>query len=661
MKTSLELRQNRSTGVPENTLRALPGQFFEDGTPIDTSLNIQAPKDNAFYGGGTRLEYPVGTVFGCDHLELLKTRSASYYSVYDSSKGETGQNPGALRFHPVTDDPSFVYVSSAHIDKQMNNAYIAFAMGGSTAPAASAKKKRSASASKSRPQVCLAFIKPSDSKGNARAAAEGWTEAYPGQLQVEGEIVKNWFKKQLKSMGIRPTVSPSLGASVTAILKTLYSAGETVDTLVSAARLNAIIAAEKVDVVGLSILTKGPFAWYLENIEREHARGTRCSALSRDPKDGASVAEAAYAVCMAHNAKTGNISMPETPSALDSMKKALEDGWSLNEMLTPENLEKNDDYEDYLAAMADGSIPLPERPVDMGVSFIEGLMSNSKNECPKDSDGFHVDPADWKKLVRNLYKKTNTLLVGPTGTGKTQLIQKLCEQTGTPCTVIQMGTITDPTEQLVGKMDIVSTGGTVFDYADFAIAIQNPGVVILDEINRCPRNGTNILFSCLDGTRCITASGAKSSDMRVIPVHPDCVFFATANIGYEYSGTAQIDKALQTRFMMLKTKYLTVDQEKEILKVRTGIGENDAYNIAFVANQIRRKNWESELSSSVSTRETILCAEYVRDGFSCAEAIEACFYPLFDEGNSMWGAVDVNSELHKVKVIVDGLLTKEAK
>ena len=655
MQTSLETRANRNSNGPENTLRALPGQTFEDGTPIDPTLNIQSPKDNALYDGGTRLEYPIGTVFACDHLELVDTKRTKFYSVYDLSKSQTGQNPGDLRFHPVSADPSFVFLSPKHKDVEMNNAYISWKPDMVTFKKTVSRKKTAKTA---RPSVCLAFITPCDPDGNARGPIKGWQEAYQGQIETEGEILKNWFKRQLKTLGIRPAITPAMNAVSTDRLTKLYERGETINSLLSALRLECIIAKEKVDAVGISILSQGPFQWYLDVILDEHEKGENCTAMHRLPDEQAHVSEAVYAICASHNAKTGNITSPDLAVASDAVKKALEAGWSLNEMILPEYLEKNDDLDEYLEDLASGKIPLPERPVNNGASFIENVMANKNNACPKDEDGFHVDPTDWKKLVRNLYQKTNTLLAGPTGTGKTQLIQKLCEQTGTPCTVIQMGTITDPTEQLVGKMDIVSTGGTVFDYADFALAIQKPGVVILDEINRCPRNGTNILFSCLDGTRCITASGAKSSDMRVIPVHPECVFFATANVGYEYSGTAQIDKALQTRFMMIKTKYMTVDQEKQILMVRSGISEGDAYNIAFIANQIRRKKWEGELASSVSTRETLLCADYVRDGFTCREAIEACFYPLFDEGNSMWGTVDVNSELHKVEVIVDGLLQK---
>ena len=659
MKTSLEQR-GRNNGVAENTLRALPGQIFPDGTPVDTTLNIQSPKDPVYYGGGTRTEYPIGTVFGCDHLELVKTKNlTSFYSVYDESKGQSGTNPGALRFHPVSDDPTFQFLSPDHKDTDMNNEYIHWSMTGGTAPAAASKPRKSPKKTKSAaasPVLCLACIRPHDSNGKARIPADGWKEHYPGQLAAEGEVIKNWFKRQLKTLGIRPSINPAMNAMAKSALETLYSAGETVNSLVSGARLNAVIAAEKADATGLSIHSKGPFQWYLDLLVKEHKEAQTCTAVARRHDEPEHVTEAAYVICVSHNARTGSINLPDTPDALAYTGKALEAGWSLNEMILPENLARNDDFEDYLQAIADGSIPLPERPAESETSLVDEMMTDPCLACPKPEEGFFVNPSDWKKLVRNLKRKTNTLLVGPSGTGKTQLIQKLCEKTGIPCTVIQMGAVTDPTEHLVGK-DTLAAGGTEVEYvlSKFAQAIQHEGVIILDEINRCPRNGTNLLFSCLDGTRMLPGNHGEA-----IPVHPECVFFATANIGVEYTGVGQIDRALQTRFMLLKTRYLTIDQEKEVLKVRGGISEADAYNIAYVANMIRRMAAKQELENSVSMRETLLCAEYIRDGFSFEEAIEACFYPLFDEGEEIWGAVDVNSEIHKVRTIVDGLTRKNS-
>ena len=47
----------------------------------------------------------------------------------------------------------------------------------------------------------------------------------------------------------------------------------------------------------------------------------------------------------------------------------------------------------------------------------------------------------------------------------------------------------------------------------------------------------NVLFPCLDGRREFRIDIAGSKNARVVKFHPECVFFATANIGENYSGT----------------------------------------------------------------------------------------------------------------------------
>jgi len=214
-----------------------------------------------------------------------------------------------------------------------------------------------------------------------------------------------------------------------------------------------------------------------------------------------------------------------------------------------------------------------------------------------------------------------------------------------------MGLISDPTEQLVGKMDIdEKTGGTRFDWAKFALAVQQPGIVLLDELNRIPKNGANALFSCLDDTRELSADGAKGTDRRTVRVHPECIFFATANIGDEYTGTNEIDAALDTRFMHVEMDFIDADDEARILTARTGVGADDACVICNVARQIRRSSAESGLRP-VSTRETLRCARRVAGGFEVRQAMEDVFLTLYRDDRSDSDC----SERQQVRSIIQGV------
>lgn len=615
-----------------NTLRALPGQKLA-GAPIDTSLNVRAPKDAGKHPGGAREDYPIGTVFCSDHLDIDNSKGTPFYTVYQDE--DTVPN-----FHPVSLDPAFAYVNPSHRDDKMNAAYALFSAGidPNEAPAEPESKDTTAAA----------VYTPAEENGMARAKIANWKERYSGQLEEEAQLFTKWLRSLFNEKKATPA-SVMRPGTIEEVFKDLYECGESIDVLASRSRFEAFLKTEGIEYSDFSILKDAPHKRYLDFLMKEHTNRTACSATERSYDEADSLADAMSIVRNAHSDLSGNTVHGNDLEDSQNLKAAIKAGWSLNDLLDPDNLKKSASFSEYVSDLAKGVIAPPQTFVANGASYIEMLMADKKNACPKDKDGFHVEKNVWKILVRNLNRKVNTMLVGPSGCGKTEIIRILCERTGTPLTVIQMGTITDPTEQLIGKMDLDSiTGGTVFDWAEFTKAIQKPGVVLLDEINRIPKNGENILFSCLDKTRELSAAGAKSSDKRVIPVHPDCCFVATANIGDEFTGTKEIDAALENRFMKVELDYLTQKQEKTMLVIREGIKETDAENITLVATQIRQLARKEDMKS-ISTRYTLECASLVKDGFTAIEAMELVFLPIYDAGS---GNGDSSSERAHVKSII---------
>ena len=166
------------------------------------------------------------------------------------------------------------------------------------------------------------------------------------------------------------------------------------------------------------------------------------------------------------------------------------------------------------------------------MTLLEQIRTDDKLAAPTIAgDGFYVNPGDWMILVRNIRSQVNTLMIGPTGSGKTQLIILACRRLGIPCHVYDMGSMIDPVSSLLGVHRLNEKGASVFDYAKFTEDIQNPGVILLDELSRAPASTNNILFPCLDDRRSLPVEIAGGKDMRNIKVNPKCTFVATANIG----------------------------------------------------------------------------------------------------------------------------------
>lgn len=269
-------------------------------------------------------------------------------------------------------------------------------------------------------------------------------------------------------------------------------------------------------------------------------------------------------------------------------------------------------------------------------SMLEMLSSEKKYSTPSiDKDGFSISDDNWRLLLRNILTGTNTLMVGPTGTGKTELVMLACRKMGLECNVFNMGTIFDPISELLGVHRLAG-GSSKFDYAKFAQDVQKPGVILLDELSRAPVTTNNVLFPCLDSRRTLPVDMAGGEDVRNIKIHPQCVFIATANVGSEYTGTMSMDRALVGRFFPLELGYMENNDEVKVLMKRFDIPKDDAVNIVTVAGTVRNKYSKTELSSSLSTRETLMAAKLISDGWSAQKAMELTFLPLF-EGTKVEG------------------------
>lgn len=290
-------------------------------------------------------------------------------------------------------------------------------------------------------------------------------------------------------------------------------------------------------------------------------------------------------------------------------------------------------YEEFLGlGVGSGGGSDYERDVPPDVETLYSKMrKNKKLSVPTiEKDGFYVDPEEWYLLIRNITNQVNTMLIGATGSGKTELVMLACKKLGIPCHVYDMGSMYDPVAGLLGVHRLQEGGVSVFDYAKFTKDITEPGVVVLDELSRAPVTTNNILFPVLDGRRCLPVEIAGGKDLRSVKVHDDCCFVATANVGSEYTGTMSMDRALVNRFFPMELRYMPADMEKRVLIERSNISAGPAQMLVSVANNVRSLYVKQEISCTLSTRETLMAADLVADGWPLLMAMEMVFLPLFE-------------------------------
>ena len=313
-------------------------------------------------------------------------------------------------------------------------------------------------------------------------------------------------------------------------------------------------------------------------------------------------------------------------TSVDTVKKALN---ALMEKLGTATAEaKEKKAEEAPKAEEKTEAEAPKEP-----TLLQTILKNAALYPPQASEGFYVSKNDWNILVRNIMNHVNTMIIGPTGCGKTSVVQEICQRMGKKLHIFDMGTMVDPISSLLG-VHRLEKGESIFDYAKFTQVIKEPCVILLDELSRAPLSTMNILFSCLDDRRNLNIEIACGTGEREIKVHPEVTFMATANVGAEYSGTTSMDRALVNRFFPLELGGIPTKEEETVLMTRTGIEKRTAELIVKVANNIRSLCAKQEISVSLSIRETLMVAKLVHDGWSLADAMEMTYLPLYEGSKS---------------------------
>ena len=165
-------------------------------------------------------------------------------------------------------------------------------------------------------------------------------------------------------------------------------------------------------------------------------------------------------------------------------------------------------------------------------------------------------------------QKSNLLLVGPTGTGKTLLAQTISKFLNVPIAIVDATVLTEA--GYVGE-DVESILSKLLQAADFDVDKTENGIVFIDEIDKIARKSDNpsiirdvsgegvqqALLKLLEGTSVNVPpkGGRKHPDQKFIEINTSNILFIA---GGAFDG---IDKIIKTRLNLQSIGFKSIDEK----------------------------------------------------------------------------------------------------
>lgn len=239
---------------------------------------------------------------------------------------------------------------------------------------------------------------------------------------------------------------------------------------------------------------------------------------------------------------------------------------------------------------------------------------------------FYIDQEKLKIIQDLLFSGFHVLLTGNPGCGKTFFGQAWARARGFQYHKVNCGAIRSPREWF-GRWEFREGKGTVFVPSRFVEMIEQPSLIILDELNRTTPDNHNPIMNILDGNREVYVDELN----RYLTVHPQTLFIATANKGRQHTGAYHMDFALEDRFQEIRLYLPPEPVIADILQERYSIRKQDAEAIARVTVKLDEMYDQDLLTKTMGLRPALAAGALVGKGNNMMTALRYAFvyqYPM---------------------------------
>lgn len=282
-------------------------------------------------------------------------------------------------------------------------------------------------------------------------------------------------------------------------------------------------------------------------------------------------------------------------------------------------------------------------------SKVEKQFNDNYGKYIKSLPDFVISGKMLKMIQDYIYSNVNILLSGGPGTGKTDFPQKFAKALNMECLVIDCGTIKTP-QDWFGTREYVEGKGTIFVESTLLEYLQQPSIIILDELNRTTPDCHNSIFRILDGNREVHIMALR----KTIKVHPHCIIMATMNEGRSHTGTYMMDSAITDRFEIFN---LEIPTEKQIVKLLSNnyptINNQYLEALAKITHKLNDLYYSEDINVQIGLRPAQNACKLIVRNNKFVDILNQTFTGRFsNEGGN-------DSERITVRQTISGLVTKE--
>lgn len=201
-----------------------------------------------------------------------------------------------------------------------------------------------------------------------------------------------------------------------------------------------------------------------------------------------------------------------------------------------------------------------------------------------------------RSIITAMDAGKHILLEGPPGTSKSTLLREIAQKARIPFYIVE-GNIDLTPAKLVGhfnpsKVMEDSYKPEYFEKGPLAMAMEEGGILYIEEFNRMPADVSNVLISPMEeGEISIPRYGS------VRAVHPFTVI--AAQNPYDDVGTVRVSRAFMDRICLIKMNYQDEEEEREIVRLRTGLDKAGVIELAVKMMRKTREHQDIKLGASI--------------------------------------------------------------